>query len=265
VKLTTRCQKASETVLFQNFFTGVILFAGLLVGIGTYPEMEASYGPVLGILDFLVIGLFTVEVIVRIGASGGSPRKYFGDSWNIFDFTIVSLSIVFLLPIFTGGDFIPVIRLVRLLRVLRVLRAFPQLQFLVGILMRSMTYMGWIGVLLFLILFIYGVAGVVFFEKYDPENFGTLHDSMFTLTGMVTLDGWTPIFHDLRRQTLIAIPYFLSFVAVGALLMVNLVIGVIMKVMEEDKQKVISGSTEEKIAKICPLWYRENSSGRDKA
>ena len=97
--------------------------------------------------------------------------------------------------------------------------------------------MGWVGVLLFLILFIYGVAGVVFFEKYDPENFGTLHDSMLALTGMVTLDGWTVVFHDLRRKTLVAVPYFLSFVAIGALLMVNLVIGVIMKVMQEEEDK----------------------------
>jgi len=78
MKITAWCQKASATALFQNFFIGVILFAGLLVGIGTYPEMEASYGSILGVLDLLVIGLFTIEVIVRIGASGAGPGSTLG-------------------------------------------------------------------------------------------------------------------------------------------------------------------------------------------
>lgn len=224
--------------MFQNFFTGVILLAAFLVGIGMYPAIETSYRETLRFLDLAVIGLFTVEVVVRMGAYGSKPWKYFEDGWNIFDFVIVFFSLLFLLPVLSGGSFIPALRLVRILRVLRVLRAFPELQFLVDILIRSVRYIGWVGVLLFILLYLYAVLGVTFFREYAPDQFGTLHDALLTLVGVITLDGWTTTFTDLRAKTpLLAVPYFLSFIAIGALLMINLVLGVIMKAMEDAKEK----------------------------
>ena len=190
-------------------------------------------------VDIVVIALFGVEVAVRLGAHGGKFWRYFQDGWNIFDFAIVALSLLFLLPVFAGGgSFVPAIRLVRILRVLRVLRAFPELQFIVDILIRSVRYIGWIGVLLSILLYLYAVLGVTFFGKYAPEHFGTLHDSFLTLTGVITLDGWAGIFADLRRISPVpAVIYFLSFVGIGALLMINLVIAVIMRAMEEARAK----------------------------
>lgn len=52
---------------FQNFITVVIVLASVLVGVETYPEIEKQYHRLLHTLDLLIIGIFTLEVVIKIG------------------------------------------------------------------------------------------------------------------------------------------------------------------------------------------------------
>ena len=49
---------------------------------------------VIEILNYVFMGLFTIEAIIKIIALKG---HYFKDSWNVFDFTIVTFTLVILL------------------------------------------------------------------------------------------------------------------------------------------------------------------------
>lgn len=82
MQLTMKLKRITEASFFQKFFTFVILVAAVLVGIGTYPAIEAKYGGILEILNLLVIVLFTVEVGMRLGAWGATPWKFFKDPWR---------------------------------------------------------------------------------------------------------------------------------------------------------------------------------------
>lgn len=216
----------------------VILLAGVLAGVETNAAFSAEYRTLLRLLDLTVLGIFIAEIALKILAKGRRPLDYFHDGWNIFDFTIVA---VCLLPV--GGPFAAVLRLVRTLRLLRLVSALPKLQLLVGALFKSLGSMGYVGLLLGLIFYIYAVTGVHLFGQVSPEHFGNLRAALLSLFQMITLDDWRTLYDGAQAATPFAAPlYFVSFILLGTMIMLNLFIGIVMNSMAEmhaelDEQK----------------------------
>ncbi|NTW26078.1 MAG: ion transporter, partial [Lentimicrobium sp.] len=179
------------------------------------------------------------------------PWAYFIDPWNVFDFIIVA--VCFIPHIDT--HFVTVLRLARILRVFRVISIFPRLQLLVNALLKSIPSMGYVVVLLFLVFYIYAVLGSYLFANTDPVHFGSLHISMITLFKVLTLEGWTDIMniqlygtpdpaagYSMKPVSYASLFYFVSFILLGAMIIMNLFIGVIMNSMQEsqnDLQKAL--------------------------
>ncbi len=113
--MSTLFQSITDSKYFQNTVITVILCSTLLVGLETIPTIRADYLPLLNFFDTLILGLFTLELAIRIAAYGKHPWRFFTDVWNLFDFTIVA---VCYLP---SGQFAAALRIVRILRVLRLL------------------------------------------------------------------------------------------------------------------------------------------------
>ncbi|MBI4163634.1 MAG: ion transporter [Candidatus Aenigmarchaeota archaeon] len=160
-------KRIADLNTFQNFILFVIIFAAVFVGIQTYPDISKSYRGLFGIFDMIIIGIFTVEIFIRIAAFGKQPWNFFKGAWNIFDFLI---TVVFYLPF--GGGFAAILRLARVFRVLRLVTAIPRLQILVGALIKSMPSMGYIAILLFILFYFFATIGNHLFGENDPKNFG---------------------------------------------------------------------------------------------
>ena len=73
--MVTTLQAVAESSYFQNFITAIILLAGVLVGMETYPYMSENYGGVLGIMNSIVLWIFVGEIIVKMGAEGTKPIR----------------------------------------------------------------------------------------------------------------------------------------------------------------------------------------------
>jgi voltage-gated sodium channel len=243
--MTEFARRLAHAPAFQNFITAVIVFAGILVGIETSPNAVALYGGWLHAFDRAVLVVFIAEIVIKLAAEGPKPWRYFRDPFNVFDFTVVAVT---LLPF--GGQYVTVLRLLRLLRVLRLVHALPRLQILVSALLKSIPSMAYVGVFLALLFYVYGVAGVFLFGKNDPAQFGTLAVAMLTLFTVVTLEGWAELMYTQMRgcdpsqgaASLCEFPeahpwsaplYFVSFVLFGTMIVLNLFIGVIMNSMQE--------------------------------
>ncbi len=244
-------RKIVDSKTFQYFIIGVILAAGVIVGLETYPGLMNTHGDLLHLLDHIVLYIFVVEILLKIGAKGTKPWEFFNDGWNVFDFIIVA---VCFLPI--GGAYIAVLRLARILRVFRLVSALPKLQILVGALLKSIPSMSYVGILLFLLFYIYAVIGTFMFGQNDPIHFGSLQVSMMTLFKTITLEGWIDFmniqvygsnlygyenFPDTVRvpsaHPFAAPIYFVSFILLGTMIMLNLFIGVIISGMEETNKE----------------------------
>jgi voltage-gated sodium channel len=247
-------KKIAESRSFNHFILWVIVAAGVLVGVQTYQhEAHSPLHSTLEWLDLLILLIFTIEFFIKLFAEGDQPWRYFKDPWNVFDFLIVAICwMAHVVPEMNAG-FVAVIRLARVLRVLRLVQALPQLKMLVDAMLKSIPSMGYVGVLLLLLYYIYGAMGVFLFGKNDPLHFNTLHTAMLSLFRISTLEGWTEIMYinmfgcdnvkwgygpesgctNPEGHGMAAVAYFISFVLFGTMIVLNLFIGVIMNAMDE--------------------------------
>lgn len=256
---------------FHHFITAVILFAAVLVGVETYPNMVARYGPLLHAFDGIVLAIFVLEILMKMGAEGSRPWRFFRDPWNVFDFIIVA---VVFLPI--DGQYVTVLRLARLLRVLRLVHAVPRLQILVSALLKAIPSMGYVSMLLFLVFYIYAVAAVFMFGKNDPFRFGDLPTSFVTLFQVATAEEWVQTLNTNRygcnvvgyegREALCTQPtaypilapiYFISFILVGTMVILNLFIGVIMNGMEEAEVERVELTERRRLERVSVVDSNE--------
>ena len=232
---------------FNKFIIWTIVIAGIVVGIQTYGDRVANWQGLLDNLDMIILLIFTVEAILKLIAY---KLDYFKDSWNIFDFIIVVICwAAFFMPNIDAGV-VAVFRLARVLRVFRLVSALPKLRVLVDAMLKSIPSMGYVGLLLLLLFYIYGVMGVFLFKINDPIRFGDLGTSILTLFQITTMEGWTDILYANMHgcdhavygldncetpvaQPASAVIYFVSFVMIGTMIVMNLFIGVIMNSMDE--------------------------------
>ena len=278
--MTAFLKSIADARWFQNFIIFAILAAGVLVGIQTYEASSPAVrnlAPTLNLLDSIVLWIFVVEIVIKMGAEGNKPWRYFLDPWNVFDFVIVA---VCFLPFNT--EYAAVLRLLRLLRVLKLVRALPRLQILVGALLKSIPSMLYVSILLFLLFYVYSCAAVFLFGDNDPVHFGNLPISMLSLFRVVTGEDWTDVMyiamHGCANYELPATAaynpetmtianyfgpgsdwvcaehskgmpvfgaiFFVSFMMLGAMVILNLFIGVIMNGMEEADAEVAREAAE---------------------
>jgi len=256
--MSSTCKSIVNSKIFQRLILVTILLAGVVVGVQTYKAFAREHAIVLNTLDSLILGIFVIEAVIKILAEGNRPQNYFRNPWNIFDFIIVVACL--LGPVINlGADFLPVLRLARILRVLRLVSAIPKLQLLVSCLLRSLPSMFYVSILLFLLFYIYGTMAVFLFAENDPIHFRNLQTSILSLFRVVTLEDWTDVMYinmygsenygyssnDLAKWTPISSSsplggaiFFVSFVLIGTMIVLNLVIGVIMNSMDESNAEM---------------------------
>ncbi|WP_444883646.1 ion transporter [Microbulbifer sp. PSTR4-B] len=230
VSLAARCQQIVEAPMFNQVIIGMILVNALAVGLETSIWVMERFGTALGVVNQLVLTAFILEAAIKITSHGSRPWRYFASGWNCFDFTIIALSLI---P--ATGPLATLARLVRILRVLRLVSAFPELRTLVDTLLRSLPSMMHIAILMGIIFYIYGVAGYFLFHEIDPTHWRNLPIALLSLFRIVTFEDWTDIMYTAMDAMPWAWLYFVSFVVMGAFVMINLFIGVVLNNLEEAK------------------------------
>jgi len=249
-------QRLVNSAGFQRFILALIVISGILVGFETYPAFSEGtpVGNAIIVVQYVILWIFVAEQVLKIAACGSKPWNYFRQGWNLFDLAII---VICFLPL--DARFATVFRLARLLRTLRMVTVLPRLQVLVGALLKSIPSLGYIGLLLGLHFYVYACAGTFLFSKNDPMRFGTLHQTGLTLFQVLTLEGWNdvlatqingsdaeypdswkeiseqkrPGFRQSHGQPIPAAIYFVTFILLGTMIMLNLFTGVIITSMEE--------------------------------
>ncbi|MGZ8212506.1 MAG: ion transporter [Burkholderiales bacterium] len=215
---------------FEPFMVGLIVFNALLIGLETSSTIAESYGRWLAIGNDAILVVFIVEAILKVSAVAPRWRLYFGSGWNLFDLSIIVLSLI---P--ATGEFALVARLVRVLRILRLVSAVPQLRLIVATLVRSIPSMGHVILLMSVIFYIYAITGFHLFRTVDEDHWGSLGAALLTLFQMVTLEGWVEVMETAMEATPLAWIYFVSFVMVGTFVVLNLFIAVVINNLEQSK------------------------------
>ena len=220
-----------ENKAFELFVVGVIILSALLVGAKTY-SIPSTVNLVIRWLDIAITLLFLFEIIVRFIAE---PRKtrFFLNGWNIFDTLVVVVSLI---PI-DNSEMALIGRLVRVFRVLRMVSIIPELRLLLNSLMRALPQLGYVVLLMFIIFYIYAAVGATFYADINPTLWGDISISMLTLFRVMTFEDWT----DVMYETMVVYPlswiYYMTFIFFTAFAFLNMVIGIVVNVLEDEHAK----------------------------
>jgi voltage-gated sodium channel len=233
--ITLLAKRITDARWFEYAVIGFILLSAMVLGLETLPELVANYGDWFDIFHNIILAIFILEAAVKITAVAPNVGKYFGDGWNLFDFSIILLSLI---P--ATGELALIARLARLMRVLRLISTIPKLRLIVETLMRSIPSMGHVIMLMSIIFYVYAIAGYHLFHQHDPQHWGNLGHSMLTLFRVVTLEDWTDVMYTAMELYKWAWVYFISFIFVGTFVIINLFIAVVLNNLEEAKKEQLN-------------------------
>jgi len=237
------CDRIAQSRQFQLSIFGVILLNAVVLGLDTYDSIATEWGDTLFLLNEIFLGIFIIEILIRIAAYGNRPQDYFKQGWNIFDFVVV-------FAVFIPGvrENALLLRLVRLLRVVRVISIFPDLRVLVSGMGRALRPIAAMGALTVLFLFFYGMIGVQLFGEELPERWDNIGTAMLTLFTVLTLEGWNEILFTAQEVTRFAWVFFVSFVLIGSFLVINVLIAIIITSVEEAREAERAEEIEERLS-----------------
>ncbi|RMC04726.1 hypothetical protein DUI87_17896 [Hirundo rustica rustica] len=244
--------------MFDVAIMGLICLNMITMMVETYEQSEKKTN-ILNKINILFVTIFTAECVLKLLAL---RQYYFSNAWNIFDLVVVIMSIVALLLSSIGKafeHFLPptlfrVIRLARIGRILRLIRGAKGIRTLLFALMMSLPALFNIGLLLFLVMFIYAIFGMANFAYVKMEdgiddmfNFQTFANSMLCLFQITTSAGWDGLLSPILNtgppfcdpningtigecgKPAIGIIYFVSYIIISFLIVVNMYIAVILE------------------------------------
>ncbi|XP_043090566.1 sodium channel protein type 4 subunit alpha B isoform X2 [Puntigrus tetrazona] len=248
------------TKQFFDIFIMVMICLNMVTMMVETDDQSEEMEYILFFINFVFIILFTGECILKIIAL---RYHYFSIGWNIFDFVVVILSILGLLladlieKYFVSPTLFRVIRLARIGRVLRLIRGAKGIRTLLFALMMSLPALFNIGLLLFLIMFIFSIFGMSNFGYVKKEggindmfNFETFGNSIMCLFMITTSAGWdgllSPILNsppdcdpDVENpgspvrgncgSAAVGIVFFCSYIVMSFLVVVNMYIAIILE------------------------------------
>ena len=257
-----RIEAIQKNKAFESFVIFVIMVAAVSVGAKTY-NISPPIHNLIGILDKVITLIFVIELTIRYLAI--HPRyAFFKNAWNVFDTLVVAISLI---PI-EDSDMALVARLARVFRVLRMVSIVPEVKLLLNSLIKAIPRLIYVMAMMFIIFYIYGAFGSLFFEPVNPALWGDVGVAMLTLFQVMTFDDWANTMYATMEVYWWGWLYYLSFIFFTAFAFLNMVIGIIVNVLEEEHEQVITAdpdkiSNENLYQEIQKLKLLLQSQGRD--
>uniref|UniRef100_A0A3B4HDP6 Sodium channel protein n=1 Tax=Pundamilia nyererei TaxID=303518 RepID=A0A3B4HDP6_9CICH len=248
------------------------------------PQMEK----ILNNINLAFIIIFTAECLIKIMAL----RCYFFTvGWNIFDFVVVILSIVGIVladiieKYFVSPTLFRVIRLARIGRILRLIRGAKGIRTLLFALMMSLPALFNIGLLLFLVMFIYAIFGMANFAYVkrqggidDMFNFETFGNSMICLFQITTSAGWDSLLNPILNNSpeecdaniphtgttvrgncgnpSVGITFFVTYIIISFLIVVNMYIAIILENFSVATEESTEPLSEDDFEMFYEVWEK---------
>uniref|UniRef100_A0A3B5R6H5 Sodium channel protein n=1 Tax=Xiphophorus maculatus TaxID=8083 RepID=A0A3B5R6H5_XIPMA len=248
------------TKQFFDILIMVLICLNMVTMMVETDEQSPEKENILYWVNLVFIVIFSTECCLKMIAL---RKHYFNVGWNIFDFVVVILSIVGLLladiieKYFVSPTLFRVIRLARIGRILRLIRGAKGIRTLLFALMMSLPALFNIGLLLFLIMFIFSIFGMSNFAYVKKEsmiddifNFESFGNSMICLFMITTSAGWDGLLNPIMNtppdcdpefenpgttvrgncgSPAVGIVFFTSYIIMSFLVVVNMYIAIILE------------------------------------
>ncbi|XP_053115863.1 sodium channel protein type 5 subunit alpha-like isoform X1 [Hemicordylus capensis] len=238
-------------------------------------------------VNMVFVAIFTAECMFKMLAL---RHYYFTNGWNIFDFVVVILSIVgsvlsdIIQKYFFSPTLFRVIRLARIGRILRLIRGAKGIRTLLFALMMSLPALFNIGLLLFLVMFIYAIFGMANFAYVKKEsgiddmfNFQTFANSMLCLFQITTSAGWNGLLDPILNtgppycdpshnnsngskgncgSPAVGILFFVTYIIISFLIVVNMYIAIILENFSVATEESTEPLSEDDFDMFYEIWEK---------
>ncbi|TKC38595.1 hypothetical protein EI555_006820 [Monodon monoceros] len=239
-------------------------------------------------INSVFVTLYTGECVLKLIVF---HYNYFTNGWNVFDFMVVVFSITGLfLPLMVGYYLVPpsLVQLILLSRIIHILRPEKGPKVFHDLLLPlvlSLPALLNIGLLIFLIMFVYAIFGMYNFAYVkkeaginDVSNFETFGSSMLCLFQVTIFAGWDGMLNAIFNSKwsdcdpdkinpgtqvrgdcgnpFVGIVYFVSYILISWLIIVNMYIVVVMEFLNIASKKKAKTLSEDDFRKFFQVWKR---------
>uniref|UniRef100_A0AAQ4QFI3 Sodium channel protein n=1 Tax=Gasterosteus aculeatus aculeatus TaxID=481459 RepID=A0AAQ4QFI3_GASAC len=246
---------------FFDIFIMVLICLNMVTMMVETDNQSAEKDDFLFKVNVAFIVVFTGECTLKLFAL---RQYFFTNGWNVFDFVVVILSIAgtmlsdIIEKYFVSPTLFRVIRLARIGRILRLIKGAKGIRTLLFALMMSLPALFNIGLLLFLIMFIFSIFGMSNFAYVKKEagiddvfNFETFGGSIICLFEITTSAGWDGLLLPMLNKEfpdcdpdienpgtgvkgncgnpLMSMTFFCGYIIVSFLVVVNMYIAIILE------------------------------------
>jgi len=222
--LRARLRVIVESDIFTRSIIVLIVINAALLGLETFPDVMASHGRFLMAADHVILGVFVVELALRMYAHG---FRFLRDPWSWFDTIIVAIALV------PASEAFSVLRAMRVLRVFRLISSLPQLKRVVQGLLSAIPGLSSIVGIMTIVLYVFAVMATQLYGEEFPDLFGGLHKSLFTLFQIMTMEGWADIVRDIQETHPYAWIFFITYILLSTFTVLNFFIAVIVDSMQQ--------------------------------
>jgi len=231
LSLQNRFVAIRENKVFETFVITVIIVSALVIGVKTY-DISPAIMRVFEVLDMAVTLFFLAEIIIRLLAET-NMRDFFKKGWNVFDFIIVTASLV---PV-DESQMALLGRLLRIFRVLRLVSIIPELRIMLNAFLKAMPRLGYVSLLMFIFFYIYAAMGSILFGTINPVLWDNIAIAMLTLFRVATFEDWTDVMYETMEVYPLSWIYYLTFIFIVAFVFLNMMIGIVLEVLQKEHEQ----------------------------
>lgn len=243
-----RLQIIAESDSFDAAITSVVIINCLVIAAQTGSYTNQFIPLAFNTIDGICLAIYVFELFIKFVSQ---RLSFFRSGWNWFDLIIVVAALIptSILPLPTQVG--RILRVFRATRALLLVSAFQPLRMIVESIFKSLPNIAWTMVLLSVISYIYGIVGFYLYGQSFPEYFGNLPRTFFTLFQLTTMENWADVAREVMSVDPWAAVFFISYILLGAFIVVNVIIAIIVNAMEEvaretRREQITSSSSIEK-------------------
>ncbi len=236
---------------FETFVILVIVVSALVIGAKTY-HINPTLARAFEVLDLSITLFFLVEIVIRMLAER-NLKEFFSKGWNVFDFLIVTASLV---PV-DESEMALLGRLLRIFRVLRLVSIIPELRVLLNAFLNAVPRMGYVSLMMFIIFYIYAAMGSIFFSAINPQLWGNIAISLLTLFRVATFEDWTDVMYETMEVYPLSWVFYLSFIFIVAFIFLNMMIGIVLETLQREHEQFNREQGEGEAGEVH--WLRQHT------
>uniref|UniRef100_A0A4W6BY73 Sodium channel protein n=1 Tax=Lates calcarifer TaxID=8187 RepID=A0A4W6BY73_LATCA len=278
---------------FFDIFIMVLICLNMVTMMVETDDQSAEKEDFLFKVNVAFIVVFTGECVLKLFAL---RQYFFTNGWNIFDFVVVILSIAgtmlsdLIEKYFVSPTLFRVIRLARIGRILRLIKGAKGIRTLLFALMMSLPALFNIGLLLFLIMFIFSIFAMSNFAYVKKEagiddmfNFETFGGSIICLFEITTSAGWDGLLLPMLNRDPpdcdpdfenpgtdvkgncgspgMGMMFFCSYIIISFLVVVNMYIAIILENFNVAQEESSDALCEEDFEMFNETWEKFDLDG----